>query len=108
MGGGTILILILSAFMGVSQHVAQATNIVFFIPTSIVAVCVSFKQKLIDVKTGITVIIFGMLGAGIGAKLAGNINSDNLKKYFGIFLGVIAIHQIYEIVRQYILNKKKT
>ncbi|MDO5555467.1 MAG: hypothetical protein Q4G09_02090 [Clostridia bacterium] len=30
MGGGTILILILSIFMGVNQHTAQATNLVFF------------------------------------------------------------------------------
>ena len=107
MGGGTILILILSAFMGVNQHIAQATNIVFFIPTSIVAIYVSFKQKLIDIKTGIIVIVFGIVGAASGAKLAGNINSDELKKYFGIFLGAIAIYQIYEIVKEYILKLKK-
>lgn len=107
MGGGTILILILSAFMGIEQHVAQATNIVFFIPTSIVAIIVSFKQKLIDVKTGITIIIFGIIGAGIGAKLAGSIKSEDLKRYFGIFLALIACYQIYEIVRQYILKSKK-
>lgn len=29
MGGGTILILILSVFMGIDQHIAQATNLVF-------------------------------------------------------------------------------
>ena len=34
MGGGTILILLLSIFMGLDQHVAQATNLVFFIPTA--------------------------------------------------------------------------
>lgn len=107
MGGGTILILVLSAFMGIEQHVAQATNIIFFIPTSIVAVFVSFKQKLIDVKTGIVVIIFGVIGAGIGAKLVGNIKPENLKRYFGIFLGLIAFYQIYEILRQYILKPKK-
>ena len=31
MGGGTILILLLSLFFGVEQHVAQSTNIIFFI-----------------------------------------------------------------------------
>ena len=31
MGGGTILILILSLFMGIDQHIAQATNLVFFV-----------------------------------------------------------------------------
>ena len=38
MGGGTILILILSVFMGVEQHTAQATNLVFFVPTSLSAI----------------------------------------------------------------------
>ena len=108
MGGGTILILILSAFMGIDQHIAQATNIIFFIPTSIVAIIVSFKQKLIDFKTGFYVIAFGILGAGIGAKMAEQINSNDLKKYFGMFLGAIAIYQIYEIIKQYILKRNKT
>lgn len=51
MGGGTILILCLSMFMGVEQHIAQATNLVFFIPTSIVAIITNIKQKYIDFKT---------------------------------------------------------
>lgn len=50
MGGGTILILCLSMFMGVEQHIAQATNLVFFIPTSIVAIITNIKQKYIDFK----------------------------------------------------------
>ena len=45
MGGGTILILCLSFFIGMNQHEAQASNLVFFIPTSIVAIIVNIKQK---------------------------------------------------------------
>ena len=41
MGGGTILILLLSIFMGLDQHVAQATNLVFFVPTAIAAIFIS-------------------------------------------------------------------
>lgn len=107
MGGGTILILILSLFLGIDQHTAQATNIVFFIPTSIIAVIINLKQKLIDIKTGITLIITGVIGATIGAIFASKIDSESLKKYFGIFLGIIAIYEIYTIIRQYILKKKK-
>lgn len=107
MGGGTILILILSLFLGIDQHTAQATNIVFFIPTSIIAIIVNLKQKLIDIKTGITLIITGVIGATIGAVLASKIDSESLRKYFGIFLGIIAIYEIYTIIRQYILKKKK-
>ena len=53
MGGGTILILVLSLFMGVEQHIAQATNIIYFIPTSIIAVIISSRQKLVNFKVRI-------------------------------------------------------
>ena len=33
MGGGTILIFLLTFLMGVEQHIAQATNLIFFVPT---------------------------------------------------------------------------
>ena len=45
MGGGTILIFLLSFITGVEQHIAQATNLIFFIPTSIVAIIVNLKNK---------------------------------------------------------------
>ena len=32
MGGGTILIFLLTFMLGIEQHVAQATNLIFFIP----------------------------------------------------------------------------
>lgn len=106
MGGGTILILILSLFMGINQHTAQATNLIFFIPTSISAIIVSMKDKQIDWKTGITIGITGIIGAVIGAKISVNMEVNHLKKYFGIFLGIIAIYEIYSIYKQYILKKK--
>lgn len=108
MGGGTILILVLSLFMGIQQHVAQATNIVFFIPTSIVAIIVSVKQKMIDFRLGIIIITTGVIGAIVGSKLAQTINDHNLKKYFGIFLGIIALYEIYSFVKEYISKRKNT
>ncbi len=106
MGGGTILILILSFFVGVNQHTAQATNLVFFVPTSISAILVSIKQKLIDWNIGITVAISGIVGAIIGAKISINMDVNKLKKYFGIFLAIIAIYEIYSLVKWYIFDKK--
>lgn len=47
MGGGTILIFLLTFMMGIEQHVAQATNLIFFIPTSIVAIIINIKIKIL-------------------------------------------------------------
>lgn len=106
MGGGTILILVLSIFLGVEQHIAQATNLVFFVPTSISAIIVSIKSKLIEWKIGITLAISGIVGAIIGANISAKMEVKMLKRFFGIFLGLIAIYEIYSIIKQYKKEKK--
>lgn len=106
MGGGTILILCLSMFLGVEQHIAQATNLIFFIPTAIVAIFTNIKQKNIDFKVAIPIVISGVIAAVIGSIISNKINANELRKYFGIFLGLIAIWEIYSIIKKYIFNKK--
>ena len=106
MGGGTILIFLLSFMLGIDQHVSQATNLIFFIPTSIVAIIVNIKNKNIDLKLAIIISIFGILGAILGANLAIGTDVQSLKKYFGYFLAIIALHEIYTIFSKYIKSKK--
>ena len=105
MGGGTILILVLSIFLGIDQHIAQSTNLIFFIPTSIGAILVSIKSKLIEWKTGITIAITGIIGAIIGANISTKLEVRTLKHFFGIFLAIIAIYEIWGIIKEY--KKKK-
>ena len=106
MGGGTILILVLSNFLGIEQHIAQATNFVFFIPTAIAAIIINIRQKLVDVRLGLIIILSGSIGAIIGSEIAVNLDANNLKKYFGIFLLLISVNEIYWLMREYILSKK--
>ena len=107
MGGGVILVLLFSLFSDVSQHIVQGINLIFFIPTSIVAIYMNIKNKNIDYKVAKKVIISGIIGACIGSLLAIKINSDSLKKYFVMFLIGIAIFEIYSFFRQYILKPKR-
>ena len=50
MGGGTILIFLLTTFAGLEQHIAQATNLIYFIPTAISAIIVNYRNKNIDIR----------------------------------------------------------
>ena len=106
MGGGTVLIIFLSLFWGVEQHIAQASNIVFFVPAAIVSILLNLKSKLIKWKIAVPITIFGVLGAIIGAKIALILDTQSLKKFFGVFLGIIAIYEIMLLFREY-KNKKK-
>ena len=103
MGGGTILIFLLTFTCGLEQHIAQATNLIFFIPTSIVAIIINIKNKNIDLKLATIISIFGIVGAIIGANISVRTDVNILRKIFGIFLAIIAIHEIYTIIKE---NKK--
>lgn len=107
MGGGTILILLLTMFIGVEQHIAQATNLTFFVPTSISAIIMNIREKNINLKIGIKVAIFGVIGAIGGSVISNRLEVNVLKKYFGLFLAIIGICQIYLLIKEYILNKKR-
>ena len=105
MGGGTILITILVCFLGIDQKVAQAVNLVFFIPTSIVATIVNIKNKEINWKLAVPILILGAIGAFIGAFFATKIEVGNLRKMFAIFLILIAIFEAFSWYKKYV---KKT
>ncbi len=95
MGGGTILIPLLTIFMSVNQHVAQTVNLVAFIPMAIVVIIMHLKNKLIEKKGLLFVILpatfFAVLGSILSQKLDGNL----LQKIFGGFLLAIAILQFF-------------
>lgn len=107
MGGGTVLILLLTIFMDTEQHIAQATNLVFFVPTSISAIIMNIREKNINLNIGIKVAIFGIIGAVVGSIISNRLEVNMLRKYFGFFLALIASYQIYLIIKEYILGKSR-
>ena len=107
MGGGTILIFLLTTFGKMEQHIAQATNLLYFIPTAISAIIVNYRDKNIDLKLAKEISIFGIIGAVIGAMISVNIDVEKLRKLIGIFLVIIAIHEIYTLFKEYKQHKKR-
>lgn len=101
MGGGTILILLLSVFYKTNQHVAQAINLFFFLPTSISAILINIKKKNIDYNVAGKIVFSGVIGAIIGATIAQKMSSNNLRKYFAIFIIIIAIHEMIDLFKEY-------
>ena len=107
MGGGTILILLLSIFMNLDQHVAQATNLIFFIPTAISAIIIGIKNKNVQWKLAIPIIIAGVIGAAISSNIGTHIQVDVLRKLFGAFLLFVAAYEIYSWYKMYIKEKNR-
>ena len=107
MGGGTVLIVLLTIFVGLEQHIAQATNLIYFVPTAISAIIVNYREKNIDTKLAKNFIFFGIIGAVIGAIISINTDVQKLRKFYGIFLVIIAGHEIYALIKQYKLYRNR-
>lgn len=107
MGGGTILIVLLTIFVGLEQHIAQATNLIYFVPTAISAIIVNYREKNIDTQLAKFISITGIIGAIIGAIISINTDVERLRKFYGIFLAIIAIHEIYTLFKEYKLHRNR-
>ncbi|MBQ0017512.1 MAG: sulfite exporter TauE/SafE family protein [Clostridiales bacterium] len=105
MGGGTLLIPLLTIFLGIEQNIAQGINLLAFLPMSLVALFIHFKNKLVDAKISWPIIVLGVLSAIGGSFLANILDPDNLRLYFGIFLIVLGVFQFVSI---FIFKQKTT
>lgn len=94
-GGGAVLIPALFIFARIEQHVAQSVNLLFFIPTAIIALIIHIKNKQVDIKMALPIILSGVLGAFFGSKLALSLNGMILRKLFGGFLLVMGLYEIF-------------
>lgn len=85
-GGGTILLLCMTLFLGVEQKTAQGINLLYFLPTAAASLLAQRKRGYIDRKALPRLIPFAMLAAGCAAYFAASVDITFLKPAFGIFL----------------------
>lgn len=95
-GGGVILIPSLVLFNGVAQLQAQGINLVSSIPVAIIALITHKKEGNLESKYNKKIIIGGLIGALGGSLLAMQINEENLRRYFGIFLLFVGIYELFK------------
>lgn len=106
MGGGTLLIPILTIFLGVNQHLAQWINLVTFIPMSIVALIIHIKNHLVEKKFILVVLIPALTAAAFSSFLALSSKPELLSRLFGGFLTILGIIFIIVTCRKKSLKGK--
>ncbi len=91
MGGGTILIPVLTIFLGVEQHVAQAANLIAFLPMAAFSLKVHSDKGLLKADGAWFIIIPAVLTSVLGGLAAVYLPGEILKKLFGAFLVGLAV-----------------
>ena len=99
MGGGTVLIPLLSIGLNVPQHLAQAINLISFVPMAIIAIVIHAKNGLIKTEGLFKIILAGILFCVLGSFIAKNIQANVLRRIFGGFLTVLSVIEVYAAFR---------
>ncbi len=90
-GGGTLLVLYLTAVAGLGQGEAQGINLLYFLATAPPALYYHLKSKRVEVKPGLWAAAAGCAFALLGAFLSRLTGENILRRLFGclwIFIGV--------------------
>lgn len=85
-GGGTLLLLVMTLLLGVDQRTAQGINLLFFLPTAASALVCHWRAGHLDRPTLKAAIPFAVAAALLGAWIATAIDVELLRKPFGVYL----------------------
>lgn len=97
MGGGTVLIPFLTIFLGVEQHVAQAANLIAFLPMAAFSLKVHKDSGMIKTDGVWSIIIPAVVTSVLGGLATVFLPGEVLKKLFGAFLVGLAIKGLLSV-----------
>ncbi len=93
-GGGTLLLVYLTAVAGVDQHLAQGINLLYFLPAGLLALPAHIKNGYVEKKALLPCIAAGLTCAAMCAWAATGLEADLLRKLFGGFLILIGLREL--------------
>lgn len=94
-GGGTLLLIYMTAFAGIPQNLAQGINLLYFLPTAATALPTHIKNGYIAWTTALPAILGGLIATGLASWIATALDVEILHKCFGAFLLYIGITQLF-------------
>ena len=93
-GGGSLLLLWLTMFRGVSPEEARTVNLLFFLPSALIATLLRHKEQRPEYKSLLPAIAAGCVAAVATSLLSRDVDAGLLKKLFGGLLIAAGIREI--------------
>lgn len=95
-GGGSILMVYLTAVLAVEQRAAQGVNLLYFLPTAAAALLIHAKNRRVAWRAVLPAALSGAAAAAVGAWAAMQLDNSLLRKLFGGFLLIIGLTELFK------------
>ena len=93
-GGGSLLILWLTLALEMPQTAARGINLLFFLPSAMIACYLRWKQGAVTLKKVLPAILTGCAAAAVFCLISTRMDLDILKKLFGVLLLATGIREL--------------
>ena len=94
-GGGSLLMLWLTAVTGIEYPQARIVNLLFFLPCALIATLFRWRSGSIKPVTLLPSIVAGCLSAVIGIWISNQIQTELIKKIFGGLLILCGTKELF-------------
>ena len=95
-GGGTLLLLCMTLFLGVDQATAQGINLLYFLPTAGMGLIWHRKNGLLEKDVLRQAIPLGTVAAIAAAWIATSVDTAVFRKPFGVYLLVTGVMTLFQ------------
>ena len=94
-GGGSLLILWLTLVLHMDPSQAKLINLMFFLPAALIATILHWQQGRIPFKKILLPAVAGCTAALLMASVGQKIDTENLKKLFGVLLLFTGFRELF-------------
>ena len=94
-GGGTLLMVWMTAVQGMEQTQAQGINLLYFLPTALCALLLHGKNRLLRWRIILPAALAGSATAALAAWLATGMDMVWLRRGFGGFLLLVGLRELF-------------
>ncbi len=94
-GGGSLLVVWLTAVLAAEPRLAQGMNLLFFLPAALCACFFHIRRKKLPWSLVLPAAGAGCLTAALGAFLAGRMDTDLLRRLFGGLLLLTGLSELF-------------
>ena len=98
-GGGTLLLLVMTLLLGIPAATAQSINLLFFLPCAAVALFYHRKNGYLKPQLLRALIPLGVAAAVTSTFLSGLLDTEHLRRPFGLFLLAAAVSLLRDTKR---------
>lgn len=94
-GGGSLLILWLTLIVQMPQETARSINLLFFLPTALIASLFRWKRGTLQIRKILPAILGGIGASVLFTWISGHISSESLRAPFGILLLITGLRELF-------------